>query len=222
MSGRIVRRRQQRTRIVQRTGTHARPRARRGAALVLALATLMLLMAVSVALHAVALRERHAARRATLARAASDAAEGALTRWQVRLAADDALLATLAADPVGTRRVLSTALASAPGEGSVASVPSFASAPAPLIAEAQLHEARVTLVTLAGGVRLLVSEADAMAGRARARRRVSLLLVPDSVVDGAVSARDTSAVAGATGASTGTAARWRLVPAPERAWAELP
>jgi hypothetical protein len=75
----------------------------------------------------------------------------------------------------------------------------------------------VTIVALAGGARLLVSEARASAGRERARRRVALVLVPDSTT-----------VPPAEGDSTGTVtdsvSRWRrwLVPAPERPWIALP
>ena len=180
-------------------------RGRRGAALVVALATLVLLMALSVALHAVALRERRSARRATLAHVAGDAAEAALVRWQVRLATDDTLLATIATDAVGSRRLL----AAEPMSGSSATGTG---------AHVNATESRVTLVTLAGGARLLVSEVRARGGAgARAARRVSLLLVPDSTAS-------TPAVvdtAGAT-ASNVASARWWLVPAPERPWAELP
>ena len=194
---------------------------RRGAALVVALASLVLLMAVAIALHAVALRERRSARRATLVRAASDAAEGALARWQVRLASGDgivdSMVASLAGDVTGTRRELEHGA----GEGSAGEL-------GERVAAAQVH---VTIVTLARDLRLLVSEGTAGAGGLRARRRVSLLLVPDSLPavpvdsardDGSTAALD-SAVAGTGGAQvTALPARLRYIRAPERSWAELP
>jgi Tfp pilus assembly protein PilX len=191
---------------------------RRGAALVMALATLVLLMAVAVALHAVALRERRSARRATLVRAASDAAEGALARWQARLgSADDAdtMVAALAGDAEGVNRELERGAGAGSGGD-----------PGERVIAAQTH---VTLVTFAHGVRLLVSEGTASAGGMRARRRVSLILVPDSVNlpadsssahNGSNVAADSAA--GRSGAGTTAAIRLRLLPAPERPWAELP
>ena len=186
---------------VARTRGRRAGRGRRGAALVVALATLVLLMALSVALHAVALRERRSARRATLAHVAGDAAEAALARWQVRLATDDSLLATIATDAVGSRRQLAQP----------------ASESSTLGTHANATESRVTLVTLAGGARLLVSEVRAGGAGVRAARRVSLLLVPDSTPP-------TSAVVDTSGAPASNVAspRWWLVPAPERPWAELP
>ena len=160
----------------------------------------MLLMAIAVALHAVTLRERRSATRATLARSAADAAEGALARWQVRLAAGEPLLAEVVNDPVGTHR----ALEDGAGEQGAGAATDAIVAPA---------RVQVTLVTLADGVRLLASEGVAQAGHARARRRVSLLLVPDSV-PGLPAPSDSGAVV--------PRPRWRLSPAPERAWADVP
>jgi hypothetical protein len=165
---------------------------RRGVALLVALAALVLLGALAVALHAVTLRERRAARRATLARAVDDAAERALAEWRARLATDSGAV-MVSADPPGTARTLAT------GQGGDST------------------RVEVTIVALAGGARLLVSEARASAGRERARRRVALVLVPDSTT-----------VPPAEGDSTGTVtdsvSRWRrwLVPAPERPWIALP
>jgi hypothetical protein len=165
---------------------------RRGIALLVALAALVLLGALAVALHAVTLRERRAARRATLARAVDDAAERALAEWRAHLATDSGAV-MVSADPPGTARTLAT------GQGGDST------------------RVEVTIVALAGGARLLVSEARASAGRERARRRVALVLVPDSTT-----------VPPAEGDSTGTVtdsvSRWRrwLVPAPERPWIALP
>lgn len=186
-----------------------RARARPGAALVVALAALVLLMALSLALHAVALRERRSARRALLVRAAMDGAEGALARWQVRLARGEPLEAFAGLGPPGTEdggvpgtaRELEGASAGEPGGGGGAGE---GSVPAGGVL------VRVTLVTFAGGVRLLVSDATATAAGVRARRRVSLLLVADALPP---AAGDSAAA---------DRLRPRLVPAPERAWAELP
>lgn len=160
-------------------------------ALVVALAALVLLGAVGVALHAVTLRERRAARRASLARAAADAAEGALVEWRVRLTSDGAPTGA-ESDPPGTVRML---------------------AAADTVRDVAVD---VTLIALAGGARLLVSEARAVAGVQRARRRVALALVPDSVP--VASPRDSTLVV------TDSTSRWRrsFVTAPDRAWIELP
>jgi hypothetical protein len=173
-------------------------RARPGAALLIALAVLVLLMAIALALHAVTLRERRSARRATLVAAARDAADAGLARWQVRLASGDSVVAQLAADPPGMRHVLEV------GEGAGAG-----DVPSALVTPAYL---RVSFVSLSAGVRLLVSEASATAGLLVARRRVALALVTDSVRAAPI---DTT---------PGALAPWvrRFVPAPERAWVELP
>ena len=174
-------------------------RARRGAALVVALAALVLLMALAFALHAVALREQRSARRAMLVRAAMDGAEAALARWQVRLARGEPPEAFAGLGDPGAED------GSVPG--TVRELEGGAGEGAP---SAGAATARVTLVTFAAGVRLLVSDATATASGLRARRRVSLLLVPDTL----------PAIAGDSAAAGGP--RTRLVPAPERAWAELP
>ena len=166
-------------------------------------------MALSLALHAVALREQRAARRGMLARAAMDGAEGALARWQARLARGEppeAVAEFGAPEPgelgvPGTGRELEIATEGAPSGGGGAGEGTASTGGATV---------RVTLVTFAGGVRLLVSDAAATASGLRARRRVSLLLVPDTL----------SAAAGDSAAAGGV--RARLVPAPERAWAEVP
>ena len=176
----------------------ARKRVRRGAALLVALAVLVLLMAIALALHAVTLRERRSARRSTLVVAAGEGADAGLARWQVRLAAPDSLVAQLADDPPGLRRVLEA------GAGSGGDITASA-----LVTPARV---RVTFVTLAAGVRLLMSEAVASTGVLVARRRVALALVTDSVP------------APRADSLPDVAPAWvrRFVPAPERAWVELP
>lgn len=166
----------------------------------MALAALVLLTALAITLHSVTLRARRSARRAMLVRAAMDGAEGALARWQARLARGEPPEAFVGLDTggagamtiPGTTRELERAAA---GGAVVGAVPAAV---------------RVTLVTFADGVRLLVSEGSAAAAGLRARRRVSLLLVPDTLP---ALAEDTAAAGGV---------RLRLVPAPERAWVELP
>lgn len=181
---------------------HRGGRRRRGAALLLALAVLVLLTALAIAVHAVTLRERRSARRATLQVAAGDAADAALTTWRARLANGDSLFATLAVEAPGTRRVLEDAAgrdADARDDGRAFAPPTHV---------------RVTFVTLGGGTGMLVSEATATAGALLARRRVAFVLVADSTP---VIARDTTADTARV-----PLVRRRLLPAPERAWVELP
>lgn len=201
-------------------------RGRRGAALVFALAALVLLMALALALHAVTLRAQRSARRAALVRTAMDGAEGALARWQARLARGEPAEAFAgladggavgAAIPGSVRELEGAGGAGEGGPGDAGGVGTAGG-----VLPAQV---RVTLVTFADGLRLLVSDGSAGAGALQARRRVSLLLVPDTLP---ALPRDsaTGATAGDGAADTAAhaerGARPRLVPAPERAWAELP
>lgn len=186
-------------------------RARRGAALLVALAALVLLMALALALHAVTLRAHRSARRAVLVRAAMDGAEGALTRWQVRLARGEPPEAFPGLDEGGTGAMaVPGAVRELDGTGDDARDGGAGEGGAG--AGVVPVRVRVTLVTFAQGVRLLVSEGTARAGGMRARRRVSLVLVPDTL----------PALPGNPGDTTAGSVRPRLVPAPERPWAELP
>lgn len=137
-----------------------RLRARRGAALLLALAALVLLGALAVSVSAVAWRARRAAARATLSRRATDAVDSALAEWELRLARD---ASPLVGDPVGAERALDA------------------------VDRDAIH-VRVRVAALAGGARFLVAESEAGApgiagadARPWARRRAGVLLVPDSI-----------------------------------------
>jgi hypothetical protein len=169
-------------------------------ALLVAMAALTLLGAIALALHAVALRERRVARRATLARAATDAAEATLATWQTALAAGGRVAATSVGDPPGTVRTLEGGA----GDDEVPRVASGAAMP--------VVRTRATLVALAAETRLLVAEARAASGALQARRRVALLLLPDSLV--------TPPAAGDSGAVPLVRRRWAREPV--RAWVELP
>lgn len=162
-------------------------RRRRGVALLVAVAALALVGALAVTLNAAAWRAQRAAERARRARRAGDAAEAALAEWAAALATD---ASAVAGDGVGVERALEARVA-------VGDQPAVT----------------VTIATLAGGARLLVVEARAGDERRvlGARRRVALLLVPDSIRDGA---RDSL--------PDGGVVRPVLRPAPERAFTDLP